>query len=360
MGRKQREVSASGIYHVMLRGVNKQRIFEFSEDYQGFLRIMYQSKVTNTEGKPVDEPNFDVYAYCLMDNHVHLLLGTREVSLADVVKRIGSAYARFFNMRYQRVGHLYQDRFKSEPVNDLDYFRTLLRYIHRNPVKSGVCELPEQYQYSSCREITQRCLTPLCKNPSSDADKALICSLDKGAFGMSPEEIREWVLQVNREVEEEEFAPGSDAREIIKREYVMLSEMVDRKQITKTELKDNDKRTIADDSPKMVADSSLIGRFTQWCQTLLCNLKQAKKDKVDADSLDRLILDTLLGLTCTDSITEFQRLDKKRMRSVLAMVRDAGISIRHLSRLTGISEGIIRGCKNPELILPSGDKMEVL
>ena len=117
---------------------------------------------------------------------------------------------------------------------------------------------------------TQRCLTPLCKNPSSDADKALISSLDKGAFGMSPEEIREWVLQVNREVEEEEFAPGSDAREIIKREYVMLSKMVDRKQITKTELKDNDKRTIADDSPKVVADSSLIGRFTQWCQTPLC------------------------------------------------------------------------------------------
>lgn len=117
---------------------------------------------------------------------------------------------------------------------------------------------------------TQRCLTPLCKNPSSDADKALISSLDKGAFGMSPEEIREWVLQVNREVEEEEFAPGSDAREIIKREYVMLSKMVDRKQITKTELKDNDKRTIEDDSPKVVADSSLIGRFTQWCQTPLC------------------------------------------------------------------------------------------
>ncbi len=360
MGRKQREMSNSGIYHVMLRGVNKQRIFEFSEDYQGFLRIMYQSKVTNTEGKPVEKPNFDVYAYCLMDNHVHLLLGTREVPLADVVKRIGSSYARFFNMRYKRVGHLYQDRFKSEPVDDLDYFCTLLRYIHRNPVKSGICNLPEQYQYSSYREITQRCLTPLCKNPLSDADRALICTLDKGVFGMLPDEIRDFVLMINREVEEEDFAPGSDARDMIKREYEMLSKMVDRKQIAKTELSDDERRTImGDDEYEMVEVSTLIERFTQWCQTLLCNLKQAKKDSVDADALDRLILDTLQGLTCVDSITDFQRLDKKRMRSALAMVRDAGISIRHLSRLTGISEGIIRSCKNPELFLPSGASVVV-
>lgn len=88
--------------------------------------------------------------------------------------------------------------------------------------------------------------------------------------------------------------------------------------------------------------------ITYLCQTLLCNLSQAKQDKADAETLDKLITEVILGLSGTTSITDFQRLDKKTMRNVLAQIRDAGISIARLSRISGISEGIIRNCKNPK------------
>ena len=170
MGRKPREISPTGVYHIMIRGVNKQRIFEEIEDYQGFLGILMTSLYTNTKGERVDEPNFDLYAYCLMDNHVHLLIGTRTLFISDVLKRITSSYARVFNWRYQRVGHLFQDRFRSEAVNDKDYFLNLLRYIHMNPVEAMVCDFPEQYRFSSYHEIVNsRPVTVLAKNLPAQA-----------------------------------------------------------------------------------------------------------------------------------------------------------------------------------------------
>ncbi len=70
------------------------------------------------------------YAYCLMSNHLHLLIQEREDSVSNIVKRIGVTYAHYFNKKYERNGHLFQDRFRSEPVDNIEYFVTLLRYIH--------------------------------------------------------------------------------------------------------------------------------------------------------------------------------------------------------------------------------------
>jgi hypothetical protein len=84
-----------------------------------------------------------------MPNHVHLLLGEKRWKVGDVMKSIASSYVFYYNKKYGRVGHLFQDRFRSEPCNDSEYFFTLFRYIHQNPVKAGLVGAAREYEYSS-------------------------------------------------------------------------------------------------------------------------------------------------------------------------------------------------------------------
>ena len=138
MPRQSRKNSGTGIYHVMLRGINRQNIFEDSDDYFKFIKLLHQS------AHPKDEKGLELpplclfYAYCLMPNHVHLLLCEKNWPLGEIVKSIAASYALYYNKKYGRIGHLFQDRFKSEPCNDAHYFMTLFRYIHQNPVKAGL------------------------------------------------------------------------------------------------------------------------------------------------------------------------------------------------------------------------------
>ena len=140
MPRTQRKKSTSSIYHVMLRGINQQQIFEDEEDYLRFLSVL-------RECKEVSE--YKLYAYCLMGNHVHLLLQEGKEPLDLIFKRIGSRFVYWYNLKYQRVGHLFQDRYKSEPVETEAYFLTALRYILQNPMKAGLEETPGTYGWSS-------------------------------------------------------------------------------------------------------------------------------------------------------------------------------------------------------------------
>ncbi len=104
--------SGTGIYHVMLRGINRQDIFEEQEDYQQFL-IRLQNLVDPIDDNGEHIPSyFHVYAYCLMSNHVHLLLRERTESISISLKRLTVSYAAYYNKRYQRVGHLFQDRYQ--------------------------------------------------------------------------------------------------------------------------------------------------------------------------------------------------------------------------------------------------------
>ena len=139
MPRAARRKSETGIYHVMLRGIGKQNIFEDDLDKKKFITILSECK---------EKSQFSLYAYCLMNNHVHLLLKTQGEPLEIIFKRIGSNYVYWYNTRYERVGHLFQDRFKSEPVEDELYLKTVIRYIHYNPVKGGFSK-DLHYPYSS-------------------------------------------------------------------------------------------------------------------------------------------------------------------------------------------------------------------
>ena len=127
----------------MLRGINQQQIFEEDEDYQKFLEVVKDCKEIS---------EFELYAYCLMGNHVHMLIKENKEPIEQIVKRIGSRFVYWYNVKYGRKGHLFQDRYKSEPVEEQLYFDTVLVYIHRNPIKAGICKKPGDYQYSSYNE----------------------------------------------------------------------------------------------------------------------------------------------------------------------------------------------------------------
>ena len=142
MTRHGRKTSDTGIYHAMLRGINQQRIFEQAEDYIQFLDYLYEVKKLS---------GFTLYAYCLMNNHIHLLLKEGAEPLSKIFRRLGTRYVHWFNKEYERSGHLFQDRFKSEPVETDEYFLSVLVYIYQNPVKAGLCRLPIEYEWSSRR-----------------------------------------------------------------------------------------------------------------------------------------------------------------------------------------------------------------
>ena len=134
MPRQARESSGTGIYHVMMRGINHQNIFEEQEDYYQLLNTLdMMAQSYEPDGTPSGR-NYTLYAYCLMSNHIHLLIREREDKIGMAIKRIASSYVYYYNHKYSRDGHLFRERFKSEVVNDLAYFVTLLRYIHLNPV----------------------------------------------------------------------------------------------------------------------------------------------------------------------------------------------------------------------------------
>ncbi|QDR79414.1 transposase [Sporomusa termitida] len=115
----------------MLRGNEQKAIFGANEDKDKFVKILWQKKQDSKE---------KLYAFCIMDNHAHLVL-REDLESGDPVhtlmKRIGVAYANYYNQKLKRVGHVFQDRFRSEPVEDEAYLLSLLRYVHHNPQKAG-------------------------------------------------------------------------------------------------------------------------------------------------------------------------------------------------------------------------------
>ena len=143
MPRRARQQSKTGIYHIMIRGINQQNIFVDNEDNKKFLDTLNKYRVKAT---------YKIYAYCLMKNHIHLLVKEGSESLSNSMRRIGASYVYWYNWQYDRKGHLFQDRFKSEPVEEDAYFLTCLRYIHQNPLQAGLVDNIEQYQWSSYRE----------------------------------------------------------------------------------------------------------------------------------------------------------------------------------------------------------------
>jgi len=140
MPRKARKLSSTKIYHVMIRGNRKQDIFLKDEDRLKFIKIL--KKVKRKE-------EYELYAFCLMSNHVHLLIKEKNEQLSRIMKRINISYVNYFNQKYQQIGHLFQDRYKSEPIESENYLLAVLSYIHNNPLNAFIVKNLEEYPWSS-------------------------------------------------------------------------------------------------------------------------------------------------------------------------------------------------------------------
>lgn len=140
MPRSARTRSETGVYHVMVRGINRQDIFLDNSDRTKYLETLDKVKARS---------GCLIHGYCLMNNHIHLLMAEGSEGIGPTMKRLGSAYVFWYNHKYDRVGHLFQDRFLSEPINNEAYLLTALRYIHQNPVKAGIASDCGRYEWSS-------------------------------------------------------------------------------------------------------------------------------------------------------------------------------------------------------------------
>ena len=142
MPRKARAEVEGGLYQVITRGNNRRQIFSVANDYEKFLALLAAQKT---------KLPFFLYAYCLMSNHVHLLIERQAGKVGEIMQRVLTGYAQYYNRRYHRVGHLLQGRYKAILCQSDRYLSELVRYIHLNPVRARMVNKPEDYAYSSHR-----------------------------------------------------------------------------------------------------------------------------------------------------------------------------------------------------------------
>lgn len=140
MARLPRISAEQYFYHVFSRGNNREPVFFESSDYGRFLDNLDRFQ---------PELGFRLYAYCLLPNHFHLLLRPGKVELSKIMQTLMTAYSMYANRKYDRVGHIFQGRFKSIIIEKDPYLLEVMRYIHLNPVRAGLVERVEEYPWSS-------------------------------------------------------------------------------------------------------------------------------------------------------------------------------------------------------------------
>lgn len=137
MPRQRREYTTTGFYHIMMKGINKSFIFYSAKDKEHFLsKIFLYAK-----------PTTEVHAYCLLDDHIHLLL--RSTDISKFIHRVATSYSQWFNAQYSRVGYLFHGRYKSEVIEGEKAYIRYLKYILKDPVRLGLCKRCSDYQWSS-------------------------------------------------------------------------------------------------------------------------------------------------------------------------------------------------------------------
>jgi putative transposase len=145
MARLARNETVAALWHIWARGVEKRLIFHDDEDRLVYLRLL---------AGVVQKFRWHCLAYCLMPNHVHLVIETTEPNLGRGMHSLHGLYAQYFNDRWNRVGHLFQSRFGSREVHDECGLAVVLAYLAVNPVVAGLCGHPEDFEWSSFRTAT--------------------------------------------------------------------------------------------------------------------------------------------------------------------------------------------------------------
>ena len=147
MSRTPRLFLSQSYYHIIARGNNRLEIFKVKNDFQYYLDLISRYKPNHP---------FDLFHYCLMPNHIHLLIKTNKASdFSNFMKRMNLAYFYHYKTLYGWVGHLWQDRFRSQLVGKDEYFIQCGKYIELNPIRAKLVQKPEDYRWSSYNFYTQ-------------------------------------------------------------------------------------------------------------------------------------------------------------------------------------------------------------
>lgn len=144
--REARKLTQSKLYHVIIRGINRQDIFFDNQDKRKFKKELKKAK---------EKFEYSLYAYVLMPNHVHLIIYDKDNNLSKIMHSILVSFSEYTNKKYKRNGHLFQNRFKSKPIENNEYLKTAIKYIHYNPEKAGIGSYNE-YEWSSYKEYTNK------------------------------------------------------------------------------------------------------------------------------------------------------------------------------------------------------------
>ena len=158
--RDYKQSGANEFYHIYNRGNLKDSIFLDDDDYQFFLLRLHQnlfpekwSKNRYNRIQPLPPNSFSILSYCLMPNHFHILIRqNRELSPGKLILKLCTSYSKYFNKKYDRVGHLFQDRFRQILVDDDEYLKWLGAYIHLNPKTASLVKKTSDYRWSSYPE----------------------------------------------------------------------------------------------------------------------------------------------------------------------------------------------------------------
>ena len=143
MPRTARKKSATDIYHVIARGINRESIFKQKREKNNFIRLLL---------KHLENRDIEIFAYVIMSTHFHILIRTELKLLSNYLAIVLAEFAEYYNYKHNRNGHVFQDRFKSECVETERYFWNCLRYIHMNPVSASLVKNPLNYNFSSLKE----------------------------------------------------------------------------------------------------------------------------------------------------------------------------------------------------------------
>lgn len=142
MARIRKENINTSFFHIMVQGINKEYIFNSNENINKYMKIMKETK---------EKTDIMILAYCIMSNHAHILIHEQNIeNITKYMHRVNLLYAKYYNKKNNRVGYVFRDRYKTQPIYSEKHLFTSVRYIHNNPVKANICEKANEYKYSSC------------------------------------------------------------------------------------------------------------------------------------------------------------------------------------------------------------------
>ncbi len=148
MSRRNRDLLGEIVCHHMVQGINRELIFQEEEEKEKYLSLLKQYYL---------KYNIDIIAYCIMNNHAHLMLYSSQIqNISNFMQKVNARYAMYYNKRKNRVGYVFRNRFKSKPIINQKQMYTCIKYIHMNPVKANITKEEGKYKYSSYNDYINK------------------------------------------------------------------------------------------------------------------------------------------------------------------------------------------------------------